>query len=433
MLRWSEQYARTDMVYLAKGGFWLSFAQVVASFSSLILAVAFANLIAPEVYGTYRYVLSIVGILVIGTFPGLNMSAITGVAKGDEMSFWQLVKKKALWSLASTAVAAVTTIYYLINGNFLLASAVAIAAVAVPLLYTSGMYAALLNGRKNFQLLAKLAITSRIVTTTSLVITLFFTDNVFALIVVYFLPEIFLQSIFLFFLHKNRPDKRESASGNDKLARFGFHLSMMEILKTIASQIDKILVFHYLGAAQLAAYAIATTAPGQIKGLMQNMTTLALPKFSNSKSEDIGKTLPGKLFRLELIIVAVIILYWIIAPLVFPIIFPKYINAIFISQVYALSLLFFPRTFLSTAMTAHMKQKEMYKIRILAPALRIAIFAIALPIWGIWGAVIGSIIGNALTAGIYQYFFKKAFVTSTKVDLQNKARFADTKKVGDKP
>lgn len=38
LLRWSQRYTRTDMVYLAKGGTWLSLAQGVATLAGLARA-----------------------------------------------------------------------------------------------------------------------------------------------------------------------------------------------------------------------------------------------------------------------------------------------------------------------------------------------------------------------------------------------------------
>ena len=63
LLRWSEKYTKTDMVYLAHGGFWLSFGQIISSLSSFLLAIAFANLLPKETYGNYKYILSIASIL----------------------------------------------------------------------------------------------------------------------------------------------------------------------------------------------------------------------------------------------------------------------------------------------------------------------------------------------------------------------------------
>src|SRR5689334_12787395 len=63
LLRWSERYMKTDMVYLAKGSFWLTLGQVAASASGLLLVIGFANLLPKEVYGTYKLILSLAGII----------------------------------------------------------------------------------------------------------------------------------------------------------------------------------------------------------------------------------------------------------------------------------------------------------------------------------------------------------------------------------
>lgn len=408
-LRWSERHSKTDMVYLARGGFWLSLSHIAASVSSLILAVAFANLISVETYGMYRYVLSIIGLLAIATFPGLNYAAITAVARRNEASFWPLVAKKLKWSLASLCLGLLVSGYYFLQGNNLLGVSFLIVAVCLPLMNTAGLYASLLTGRKDFKKLTRWTIVTRVFVTLFMLLALFTTDSVIVFIAIYFIPEILLRSLFLFRLSQKITDEEDRTEPTKELSAYGFHLSVMEILKTVADQIDKILIFHYLGAAELAIYAIATIAPGQIKGLMQNVTTLALPKFSDTDPKSIKETLPRKLLRLELVIIVLIIGYWMVAPFVFPIIFPKYMEALLLSQVYILSLIFFPRTFLSTAMLAHVKTSEMYSIRIWAPSLRIVIFAIALPLWGLWGMIIGAIVGNALTAFIYHYYFRKAF------------------------
>lgn len=409
-LRRSERYTKTDMLYLAKGGFWLTLGQIVDSLSALVLVIAFANLVPPETYGTYRYLLSIIGIIVVATFPGIKTAAVTSVARGDEQTFWALVKKKALWSLASSVIALGLTGYYYVNGNNILALSFLIAAVGVPIMYTVGMYHALLNGRKDFSRVTQWGMWAKIISLLAMLGAVLITDNAIVYIATYFLSEIVIKSFFLAKLYwERKTGTRIDFEQQKNLERFGFHLSLMEVIKTIAGHIDKILVFHYLGAAELAAYAIATTAPGQIKGMMQHLTTLALPKMSTGDAAHVSKTLPPKLLRLEIVIVFAIVGYWVVAPIVFPIIFPRYVNVIFLSQIYSLSLLFFPRTFFSTAMVAHHKQKEMYAIRVYAPLVRIAIFLVALPSFGLWGAVVGSIVGNAITAWIYQFFFRKAF------------------------
>ena len=86
LLRRSERHTKTDMVYLASGGFWLTVGQIISSAATFGLAIAFANLLPKETYGTYKFVLSIAGILTIFTLPGMVTSLTQAVARNFEGS-----------------------------------------------------------------------------------------------------------------------------------------------------------------------------------------------------------------------------------------------------------------------------------------------------------------------------------------------------------
>ena len=51
----AERYTKTDMLYFAKNGSWLIFAQISIALLALTLSVIFANFIPKDVYGTYRF------------------------------------------------------------------------------------------------------------------------------------------------------------------------------------------------------------------------------------------------------------------------------------------------------------------------------------------------------------------------------------------
>ena len=62
LLRQSEPYMKTDMVYLASGGFWLTIAMAVSMLGGFGLALAFGNLVPKEVFGNYKFVFSLAGL-----------------------------------------------------------------------------------------------------------------------------------------------------------------------------------------------------------------------------------------------------------------------------------------------------------------------------------------------------------------------------------
>ena len=59
LLRWSERWTRTDMVYFTKGGFWLSLGQIFGSLAGLVLALIYANFLPKTTFGIY-WVVSLV-------------------------------------------------------------------------------------------------------------------------------------------------------------------------------------------------------------------------------------------------------------------------------------------------------------------------------------------------------------------------------------
>jgi len=99
LLRWSQKYTKTDMVYLAKGGSWLTLGQIVSTIASFLSAIAFANLLPRETYGQYKYILSITSILAIPTLAGINTAVIRAIARGYEGSFIPALKTKIKWGL----------------------------------------------------------------------------------------------------------------------------------------------------------------------------------------------------------------------------------------------------------------------------------------------------------------------------------------------
>src|SRR3989338_6258286 len=98
-LRWTEKWLKTDMVYLTKGGFWLTAGQLFSSLSAFLLSIAFANLLPRETYGTYKYVLSIASLLSIPTLSGMTTSLAQAVAGCYDGSFIPALKARIKWGL----------------------------------------------------------------------------------------------------------------------------------------------------------------------------------------------------------------------------------------------------------------------------------------------------------------------------------------------
>lgn len=384
LLHWSEKYAKTDMVYLAKGGSWLTLGQIVSSASAFLLSIAFANLIPKETYGTYKYILSIVGILSIPTLSGMGTAITQAIARGYEGSFIPALKIRIRWGLLGGLASLFLAGYYYFLNNPTLCISFLIAAVFLPIMDPLGSYDALLQGKKLFKVSTKYFIISQIVAIASLIITLVLTKNLYLILLAYFTSWTLMRFIFFKITSKKYIENNKT---DLKTISYGKHLSLINVFGIVASYLDGILLFHYLGPASLAIYSFAIAPPEQLKGLVKNLNILALPKFSQRTKEELKTTMWNKVFKLSAVVASMVILYILIAPSVYKIFFPRYLDAVFYSQLFAASLIFSVAIIPYAVLQSQMAQKQLYWYNTVDSVSQIALLFVLIYFFGILGAI----------------------------------------------
>lgn len=395
LLRKSEKYTKTDMVYLAKGGFWLVGGQVIAALSGIVLAIGFANLLPKEVYGNYKFILSLAGIVGAFTLTGMGAAIIQAVARGFEgmlrVGFWIQFK----WSIFMVLVALSGAIYYFLGDNNTIAISLVIIGLLSPLMTSTSLYGAFLTGKKDFKTAALYNIFRNTIPAGLLLVTLLFTQNIILMVLVYFLSHTATNTfLYLITLKKYKPTQTTDYSN----ITYGKHLSFINILNLIATHMDKILVFHYLGATQLAIYAFALMIPAQINGVLKNISVLAFPKFSKQKKEDLKKALFTKTIKLLAVSVLITSLYIITAPILFSFLFPQYLDSIFYSQIFSLNIILTGGAIaVATFFQSHKLIKESYLTTILGNLLRILLMFILISQYGIIGIILAILISRLIT------------------------------------
>jgi len=405
LLRWSEKYTQTDMIYLAKGGFWLTLGQITSSVSEFLLAIAFANLIPKETYGTYRYVLSLGSILAIPTLFGMNTAIVRTVARGYEGSFIPALKTRLRWGILGVLAGLGLAGYYFLNGNITLTICFLIAAVFLPLMNSFTIYESFLGGKKRFDIQSKYNITLQILTVGTLIITLSLTKNLFLILFAYFVSHTLLRFIFLQITIKKAKFSKEQ---DPKAISYGKHLSLMGTMELIAKYLDKVLIWHFLGAPEVAIYSFARTPIRKIQELFgKTMGPLALPKFSKRTVKELKATLPKKILKLFLLVIPIIGLYIIFIPYIYEIIFPQYLDSIKYTRVLAFILLSAPLMFLGTSLEGHAKKKEMYIYKSIGNIVYIVLLIILLPLYKIWGVVFATLLFYLINSILLIVIFKK--------------------------
>jgi len=408
LLRWSEQYTKTDMVYLTKGGFWLTLGQVISTASSLLLAIAFANLLPKETYGIYKYVISIAGALTAFSLTGMNTAIAQAVARGFEGTFKKSIRVQFSYSSIIFFMSLAGALYYFIQENMTLALTLIFIAFALPLSSTTNSYTAFLNGKKEFKSATKYTTISTIFISAVVISTLFFTQDPIWLIFVYLVSTAGTNIFFYFYSIKEFPPNEE----NDPMSiSYGKHLSLVVLLGTMASYLDNILVFHYLGSTSLAIYSFASAPADQMKGLSKNISTLIMPKIASHSLAQadtmIGKRVP-QLFFLGLVTA---IIYVLVLPPFFQIFFPKYIDAVWFAQFFGLNVMLMPtNALINAAINAKlikMPKKWLYQFNISIQAVALVSLLILTPLLGIVGAILSRILTTLSSILISLYYWKK--------------------------
>lgn len=407
ILHWSEKYAKTDMVYLSKGGFWLSLGQGIAMLSGFFVSIAFANLFSKESFGTYKFILSMVGILGIFSFSGFNISIIQSIARDFGSSLRQGFRINLKWSIGVFLGGLALSIYYFVNDNILLSFSFLLAGIISPITTSASLYGSYLLGKKDFRRNSLFSMIRNIVPAAALILALFLTQSLPVIIIVYFL----FGAIVPLFLYRmtTRAYRHENQKEDPEFVSYSGHLSIMEIIGKIANVLDKILIFHYLGAAPLAVYAFSIAPVEQLQGGKKILSTLIQPKLAERPFEELQKTATRKAILLTVYAIGLAGIYAVLAPYFYKFFFPQYLDSIFYSQIYALTLLAVSGTVFNEILIAHRKKKELYLYRTIIPIVQIALFFVLLPLYGLMGLVITHVIMRPFSTLLGFYFVKHPF------------------------
>ena len=400
-LRSTEGFFKTDTVYLAKGGSWLSIGHGVAILSGFFISIAFANLFPKESFGIYKFILSMVGIISAFSLTGLGTAITQAVARGFDNSLQRGFRINLKWSVGIFIGGLVLSIYYYLNNNLLLSFSFLLAGAIYPLIQSANLYSAHLLGKKDFKRSSLYGMVHNIVPSATIVITLLLTESLVAVIIVYFISGA-LVSLFLYY-KTTQTYRHDKDSGDPDLLAFGGHLSAMSIIGQIGGFLDKILVFHYLGAAPLAIYAFAIAPVEQLQGGKKIFGALVMPKLSQRPFEELQKSAPRKAIILSVYALVLIVIYVMLAPYFYKFIYPQYIDSVFYSQIYALTLFAISGTVFNETLVAHKKKRELYFHRTIVPIVQIILFLILLPLYGLMGLIMTHII-TRIFAGLLGYY-----------------------------
>jgi O-antigen/teichoic acid export membrane protein len=311
------------------------------------MSIIFANRIPANIYGIYKYFISILGILSISTLTGIGPVVSQAVARGLEGSLFEGLKTKIKYGSIGGCASIGIGIYYLLNNNIQLAIIFFIASIFIPFMDSFHIYQDYLQGKKIFDKSSIYISSSQAIATLIMILTVIITDNIYMILLAYLFSWTGIRIFFFLLTIKNYPPNN---SIDPKSIPLGKHMSFMDVIATLIGSLDSILIFHYLGSAELAIYSFAIAPITQLVGLFRNIPTLATPKLANRPVKEINQLLYKRLGIFFIFAFLIMIIYNFFSNEIYSIFFPKYLASIPISKIYSLTMLIsIPLTLLSAA------------------------------------------------------------------------------------
>lgn len=419
LLRKSEQYTKTDMVYLADGGFWLLLTQIVASLSGFFVTLVLANNISQEMYGEYRFIFSLIPLLTLFTLPGIATALTHSVARGNYVNFGKIIRAKINWGSISFILTLLVGLYYFSSGNNSLAYVFFVSAIFIPFFEVFFLYSYYYKGRENFKTSSIYESISRIIQSIIVILVVLITKNLIAILLAYFLSK--LVTNLFFYLRTIKKERLETMSSEKEdetkhVVTYGKKLTVTGIFGILSENLDKLLIWAFLSATILATYHVALTIPLTIVLILNIVPRIAFPKFSKRDwNPHERKDIIKKLLVFFTLLLIPTVLYLIFIPAILPWLFSNYETSIPIALLFSCLIPIMPvNAVLAQIFRATKSIWQIVFLQIVVIATMVITFLLTYKTLGIYGSATALITSEIalLIVGIILFIYMKPYKQS---------------------
>jgi O-antigen/teichoic acid export membrane protein len=400
-----EKKVQMDVRYIFFGGGAMAVGQVAVTGISLVSAIAFANLISKDTYGTYQYILTTGEFLTTFSLIGIGRASITSVARGKDGVLNDAFKKGLLWGIGALAAGLGVGGYYFFKGDWVFAIGIAASTIFTLVITSAKVYIPFLNGRKLFRQTSSFNVLGILIPGTVMLTTLYLTQDVLSLVLAFLLSST-ATNLFLFYWCQRYKRNNDT---DPHLVHEAVHLSIDAVIARSIAYLDRLILFQFAGPAALAEYWIALNFERQFTHMFKSMNSIAIPKLTSRSFSSLQKSLPRQLLLLYAILIPFTLCYILATPFAFRLLFPQYLSAIIYAQVFGLLFLLLPVKVLSDTFISHSKHRELYYITFLSSGPKLIATLVFVPWLGIWGVITSLFIEQIIHAGVILYFFFKKY------------------------
>lgn len=389
----------------AKNGLWVISGKIIAFLLSFALITALGNLVNKTVVGYYNFIVSALIIVSITTLPGMNNALVRAVSRGGDGSIWTIARRRVLTGLLGSGIAVLIGLWYLHIHNTTLGYAFLVAAPFVPLTDTLNEVAIyFFQGKRDYRKSAILTIAYQLLFCIPCIAVLFFVHTLPLIVGSFFL----FQSIAGYIVY--RQVKAGHSERDIESERFGVHLTIMQGFRTVSANIDRVLVGFFFGPAQLATYAFAATPISKLDQLIP-IEQLSLPILSTTTiTQEMKRKLLRRALLLFFAMIPLIGIFYLLAPALYHILFPQFLDSIPLFRLLLALELFSPVLLLRTSLLAWRQQRDLYVLETVTPLIKISLLIAA----ALWYGMLGVIVALLLAKCIESIFIIVRFQRATE-------------------
>ncbi|MCB1590862.1 MAG: oligosaccharide flippase family protein [Alphaproteobacteria bacterium] len=339
-----------------------------------------------EEFGTYSFIIGVVGTLTIFGFGGLKNTIMQSVARGHRGTYKKAVPLAFAGCMLGSFLMLAMAFFYYKAGQPDLAIGLIAAALLLPFFEGLSQWRNIKIGEEHFNAFFKMETFWQFSMHASMVVIVLLYPNNFILpVLVYMGIPAFLNTLFtLTDLKKIGPDETTEPES----IAYGFKTSFYAAFNTIAVNADKLILFVFLSPTATAIFVAAERIPELLRNVVQDAIAVLAPRFAREKNytHELDHMLK---FTAAVIGITVAFFAFTLLPYILIIIFGEtYRESVAYAQVLCLSVAVgntanirfrFIRSKLDTSSFA--------KITVITSLLRLIMSISLIPLFGIAGAV----------------------------------------------
>ena len=394
-----------DAHYFMKNSFHISFGHGINIAKGLVTGYLVTRMFPKEMYGEYRLVMQIAGLVGVISLSGLPAAISRAVAtEKDKAPLRFTMHCYAIFSLLGTVVLLIMIpLLSFWNREALWPMFLIEALLFVPTSVGTTFLGGIIAGTGEFREALRANYLSSALVALSVALMLFiYPSPILLLTFVNAFPAIIylrlLKSMILKF-----PSEEKSWS----IFKSGLHLTFAALPMSLSSYLDSIIIAGLFGAKELATFSVALLIPDQVKQLFKQLSPIAFSRQAK------GRDTQGRRKHIMQIVLwgtgifAIgITLYIMFIPWFLPWLFPQYdAHEVFIlTSAVAVTLITIPAGLFVQNLEARGKVKQLQIAQWLASLAFVAALLILAPKYGPLGAIIARGIFRLLLVGISWFF-----------------------------